>query len=264
MTTNRQLVKRALRFTLAACGPMTNRIVSTALWTAGLDTLKARGFSPRTVFDIGVATGTDELYDAFPDATYYLVDPTRESRLHMERIASRLNARICNFALGDTEGSGRSRSGPTTSRARRSSLPRDRGALPGARAALRSGVPGIRASGVVQNRRPGIGTGRASRHRDTSRRNRRLHHRSQHDPDVAWRAGRFRNHRVLQAAWFHNLRLDGRDTPAHRQRAGADRLSVRERGFRAACGSPLARRLIRRARQLIPWYFSTANMPRCM
>lgn len=104
MTTNRQLVKRALRFTLAACGPMTNRIVSTALWTAGLDTLKARGFSPRTVFDIGVATGTDELYDAFPDATYYLVDPTRESRLHMERIASRLNARICNFALGDTEG----------------------------------------------------------------------------------------------------------------------------------------------------------------
>lgn len=83
---------------------MTNRVVGTALWATGLDTLKALGFSPRTVFDIGVAAGTDDLYDAFPTAEFFLVDPTRESRPHMERIARRLNARVFNFALGDVEG----------------------------------------------------------------------------------------------------------------------------------------------------------------
>jgi FkbM family methyltransferase len=83
---------------------MANRVVSTALWTTGLDTLKALGFSPRTVFDIGVAAGTQDLYDAFPTAEFFLVDPTRESRPHMERIARRLNARVFNLALGNAEG----------------------------------------------------------------------------------------------------------------------------------------------------------------
>ena len=83
---------------------MSNRVVSTALWTTGLDTLRALGFSPRTVFDIGVAAGTQDLYDAFPAAEFFLVDPTRESRPHMERIARHLNARVFNFALGDIEG----------------------------------------------------------------------------------------------------------------------------------------------------------------
>lgn len=101
---NRRPAKRVLQRALSAFGPVTNRVVSTALWTAGLDTLKELGFSPRTVFDIGVATGTHDLYDAFPTAEFFLIDPTRESRPHMERIARRLDARVFNFALGDTEG----------------------------------------------------------------------------------------------------------------------------------------------------------------
>lgn len=101
---NRRLAKRTLQRALSAFGPTTNRVVSAALWTTGVGTLKALGFSPRTVFDIGVAAGTDALYAAFPDAEFFLVDPTRESRPHMERIARRLNARVCNFALGDVEG----------------------------------------------------------------------------------------------------------------------------------------------------------------
>jgi FkbM family methyltransferase len=56
------------------------------------------------VFDIGVAQGTPELYAVFPDAHYYLVDPTRESLPYMERIARQLDARILNVALGDAEG----------------------------------------------------------------------------------------------------------------------------------------------------------------
>lgn len=72
-------------------------------WPYALRELKARGFRPRTVFDIGVADGTPDLYAAFPDAEYYLFDPTRESLPHMQRIARKLNARIFNLALGDQE-----------------------------------------------------------------------------------------------------------------------------------------------------------------
>lgn len=73
-------------------------------WSFTLGQLKARGFRPRTAFDIGVARGTPELYWAFPDAYYYLIDPTRESLPYMQSIAKRLNAQVLNLALGDREG----------------------------------------------------------------------------------------------------------------------------------------------------------------
>ena len=40
--------------------------------------VKRLGFSPATVIDVGVAHGTPELYDAFPDARFLLVDPLEE------------------------------------------------------------------------------------------------------------------------------------------------------------------------------------------
>ena len=67
-------------------------------------TLRANGLTPQTVFDIGVAQGTPWLYDAFPDAFYYLVDPTRESLPHMRRWAQRLRAEVMNVALGASAG----------------------------------------------------------------------------------------------------------------------------------------------------------------
>lgn len=72
-------------------------------WPIALRQLKRRGFHPRTIFDIGVADGTPDLYAAFPDAEYYLIDPTLESLPHMQRIAGRLNATILNMALGDRD-----------------------------------------------------------------------------------------------------------------------------------------------------------------
>ena len=72
-------------------------------WPVALRKLKRSGFHPRTVFDIGVADGTPDLYAAFPDAQYYLVDPTLESLPHMQRIARQLDAKILNIALGATE-----------------------------------------------------------------------------------------------------------------------------------------------------------------
>ncbi len=72
-------------------------------WSYSFNQLRTRGFHPKTVIDIGVAEGTPDLYCAFPHAQYILVDPTRESLPHMKAIATRLNAKILNIALGETE-----------------------------------------------------------------------------------------------------------------------------------------------------------------
>ncbi len=72
-------------------------------WQRSFSLIKRRGFAPNTVFDIGVAYGTHELYRAFPHAFYYLIDPTRESLPYMQKIAQHLDCQILNIALGDRE-----------------------------------------------------------------------------------------------------------------------------------------------------------------
>lgn len=98
------LVARPLRSLCGALWQRLHHVGSIAMWVSGLDTLKGLGFHPRTVFDIGVAAGTPDLYAAFPHAHYILVDPTRASLPHMLRLARRLDAQVCNFALGDCDG----------------------------------------------------------------------------------------------------------------------------------------------------------------
>lgn len=57
-------------------------------WTPSLAVLDRYGLRPATVFDIGVAYGTYELYRAFPDAHYHLIVPTRESLVPHARTGS--------------------------------------------------------------------------------------------------------------------------------------------------------------------------------
>ncbi|MGH6976603.1 MAG: hypothetical protein ACREED_06220 [Stellaceae bacterium] len=66
--------------------------------------LKRRGWRPRTVFDIGVAFGTYELYREFPGAFYYLVDPTSESLHYMKRLSRQLDCEVLNVALSNRDG----------------------------------------------------------------------------------------------------------------------------------------------------------------
>lgn len=100
----RRLIARTIRSALASLGFELLRKGVAPSWetTAGL--LKRYGVAPRTVFDIGVAEGTPDLYAAFPDAEYHLFDPARESLPHMQAIAGRLKATIHSLALGDREG----------------------------------------------------------------------------------------------------------------------------------------------------------------
>ena len=73
-------------------------------WNQSFEILRHYSLIPKTVFDIGVANGTPNLYAAFPDAYYHLFDPTRESIQHMEQIAKRHMATIYTVGLAVREG----------------------------------------------------------------------------------------------------------------------------------------------------------------
>jgi FkbM family methyltransferase len=71
------------------------------------DMLADRGLEPKTIVDIGVAAGTPWLYRRWPDARYFLVDPTPQSLPHMTAWSKRLKADVMNCAFGEEEGQGK-------------------------------------------------------------------------------------------------------------------------------------------------------------
>ena len=73
-------------------------------WRQSFGVLEHYGCKPNTVFDIGVAYGTYELYRAFPDAYYHLIDPTPESLHYMRLLQRQLRCEIHQAALGDRDG----------------------------------------------------------------------------------------------------------------------------------------------------------------
>src|SRR5258708_14634465 len=73
-------------------------------WQQSFRVLERYGFRPNTVFDIGVAYGTYELYRAFPDAHYHLIDPTPESLHYMRLLERQLRCEVHQTALGDRNG----------------------------------------------------------------------------------------------------------------------------------------------------------------
>jgi FkbM family methyltransferase len=97
-------LKRFMIWTLRCFGHRLNRIDRTPDWGLSFERVKALGFAPKTVFDIGVGTGTPELYLAFGAAHYYLIDPSRPALDYMRAIATRLDAEVLPVALGDHDG----------------------------------------------------------------------------------------------------------------------------------------------------------------
>src|ERR1700736_4646845 len=66
--------------------------------------LKSLGFEVRTVIDVGIAFGTRPIYDAFPRARYFLVEPVAECRPVLEKLKQRLNAEYFLVAAGAQNG----------------------------------------------------------------------------------------------------------------------------------------------------------------
>lgn len=62
------------------------------------------GFKPETVIDVGVASGTPELYRAFPNAYFLLVEPLQEFESALNSIVKRYKGSFVQAAAGSKRG----------------------------------------------------------------------------------------------------------------------------------------------------------------
>jgi FkbM family methyltransferase len=69
-----------------------------------LDSIKARGWLPSSVIDVGVAYGTHDLYQAFPSANYLLVEPVSEWLPQIRRLTRAMDVTIVEAAASDVDG----------------------------------------------------------------------------------------------------------------------------------------------------------------
>jgi len=67
-----------------------------------LERAKRNGLDPQSVFDVGVAQGTPELYELFPEARHILIEPLEEFAPYLKRIASGLERCECIHAAATT------------------------------------------------------------------------------------------------------------------------------------------------------------------
>lgn len=66
--------------------------------------IEGLGFRPKTVIDVGVATGTQELYTTFPKARHILIEPLEEFIPFLKKIAQKYNAEYVIAAAGPKSG----------------------------------------------------------------------------------------------------------------------------------------------------------------
>ena len=66
--------------------------------------LQRLGFEPKTIIDVGVARGTPDLYNAYPDAHLLLIEPVIEFRDDIEKILAQRPGVYLGVALGSEPG----------------------------------------------------------------------------------------------------------------------------------------------------------------
>ncbi|MBF0305819.1 MAG: FkbM family methyltransferase [Alphaproteobacteria bacterium] len=72
-----------------------------------LSNLKARGFAPNTIIDVGAQQGTPPLYDVFPDARLLMIEPVAENEPALRALAASLpRAELILAAAGRKDGMG--------------------------------------------------------------------------------------------------------------------------------------------------------------
>ncbi len=130
---------------------VTRRSYPLRTFRESMQQLKEKGFYPGTIIDAGVADGTRDLYEVFPEAHIVLVEPLREYQSDMERITAQYGGEYIVAAAGEKVGESSLRIGNDP---RKSSLIRSD--LRGGVAATRT-VPVITLDGLIDKgdyRRP--------------------------------------------------------------------------------------------------------------
>jgi len=70
-----------------------------------LSNMVALGYKPTTIIDVGVANGTEDLYEVFPDARYLLIEPLEEFKIYLDDICSKYDAEYVIAAASNVPGS---------------------------------------------------------------------------------------------------------------------------------------------------------------
>ena len=74
-------------------------------WRNHFAHMRTLGFECRTIFDVGVATQTEDLYDAYPGAEIVLVEPLEEYKPALAKIVDKYSAHLELAAAGENVGS---------------------------------------------------------------------------------------------------------------------------------------------------------------
>lgn len=101
----KQFLKKIVKKTFNACGFEIHRTATIRRTLAeALDHVSRLGFSPQTVIDVGVADGTFELYEIFPNSRHILIEPLEEFTPALEKITHHFNAEYVIAAASDKVG----------------------------------------------------------------------------------------------------------------------------------------------------------------
>jgi FkbM family methyltransferase len=66
--------------------------------------MRGLGFKPKTVIDVGVASGTPELYNAFPDSYFVLIEPLKKFESDLNSILGQYKGSFVLAAAGSRPG----------------------------------------------------------------------------------------------------------------------------------------------------------------
>ena len=66
--------------------------------------IKSLGFQPKTILDVGVASGTPELYKVFPECYFLLIEPLKEFEADLKNILGQYNGSYVLAAAGPRSG----------------------------------------------------------------------------------------------------------------------------------------------------------------
>lgn len=69
-----------------------------------LGQISTLGFMPGTVIDVGVANGTYDLYEAFPESRHFLIEPLEEFQPYLEAICEKYQAEYVIAAADSASG----------------------------------------------------------------------------------------------------------------------------------------------------------------